>query len=345
MDKQKLKKGLTISAVSLLTLYLLGGISSTLILDYSIFRNTSSTIEDLNNKTNRYFFSRNDYPNLANVEEHFFKSGDNVLRGYMHRTNKASNGLVLYAHGLTSQANSGGHLVLQNWLVSEGYDVFAIDLTASGASEGDSTIGLYQSAFDIYEAYNYLQNNNLLEDKLILLGHSWGGFGVSASLSLGVKAQYVITFAAFDNPLDTMNEFASHYIGPLSFVNYPVFAATYYSKTSGKVTMSASDSIRNSDAKVLVFHGEDDNRIPIQSVSLFGHLSNSSQVKKVAIPNCGHSWLWLTESARDYIKQLDQKYETLSDEQKEDFFASIDKTKTAEIDEKIASDIKNFLNS
>ena len=103
----------------------------------------------------KIYLSRKDFPLLSSREEFRFVSGKNRLAGYLYRAEGIAKGLVLYVHGIKGQADDN-YAIWQNRFVASGYDVFAIDLTASGRSEGLGIDGLSQSAVDANNAFSFL---------------------------------------------------------------------------------------------------------------------------------------------------------------------------------------------
>ena len=79
-----------------------------------------------------------------------FPSGDETLTGYIYGKDNTK-GLVVVSHGLGS--DSEGYIGETKYFVDNGFMVFAYDNTGSGASTGDSCVGLVQSVIDLDNAF------------------------------------------------------------------------------------------------------------------------------------------------------------------------------------------------
>lgn len=320
--------------------YFVGGFIATAVVNKTIFDKRGSTIEDLDEYEYLVHKVRDDYPSLSVREEYDFKSGKNNLKGYYYK-HEDEKGLVLSAHGMGSLAD-GLDAEYQNWFYENGYSVFAIDLTASGKSEGNSMKGLFQSAYDVKAAYDFIIKNDLIKNKFIMVGHSWGAFGVSASLSLGVKADYIISFSAYDTPFEMMFGKAKNSIGGFADFTYPAFRLSCMTYFGNKIFMSASKSIKKSNTKALIFHGENDDLVPYNTFSLYNRINDGVNVKKVLLEKIDHNSPWLSVESNDYYYHYLPKQD-LTQEEKEALKAEIDKDKTTILSDIVIDNINNFL--
>ncbi|MBE0450583.1 MAG: alpha/beta fold hydrolase [Clostridia bacterium] len=106
-----------------------------------------------------------------------FKSGDNLLKGYIYGSEN-SLGLVVVAHGLGGGADSYLPQIIN--FVDHGWRVFAYDATGSFDSEGKTTKGFPQALLDLDAALNYIDSIASFEAlPVVLFGHSWGGYAVA----------------------------------------------------------------------------------------------------------------------------------------------------------------------
>ena len=246
--------------------------------------------------------SRKDFPALANREEVYFYSGPNRLAGYIYRAD-VSRGVVLYVHGMAGMADDQ-YAIGQNYFLTHGYSVFAIDLTASGRSEGHGVPGLHQSALDVFSAIKYLQNRPDFENMpLYLFGHSWGGYGVAASLAFRPKVNAVVSLSGFDTPLKEMVSIPSAKIGlpvllPRDDIEEPLHrrGGEYYD-------LCASKAILDSGVPTLIFHGEQDTTVPLKGASIF-EVAEGSNVEKVLCPSKVHMDIFFTDASNAYANQV-----------------------------------------
>ena len=343
MKRKKIIKICIIISLILIINYFVGGIIAANIVISNIFDHRGSSYSDLLLDENNIYKRIDEYDSLKNYDEYDFYSGKNKLKGYYHKVSD-SKGLVISVHGMTSQALNDD-IEYQNYFVENGYSLFAIDLTASGNSEGKSMKGLHQSAYDVKACYDFLKEEGLLEDKLILVGHSWGGFGVSASLSLGVEADYIITFSAFDNPYDTMVRYSVNAVGDFIYTTIPTFYITTSIKYGKNNTLSASKALKKSNAKSLIIHGKADKSIPYNKEALYAKMEENDKVKKILLDGIGHSGPWRTKEANDYIEEIRTNIKKMKKEKKDikSCIDSIDKNKTSEINNELMNKIKEFI--
>lgn len=338
MKKGRLKKIIIFSAIALVVLYFGGGIAAELIVNANVFARHNEEMDKL-------VKTRKDYALLDAREELSFVSGNNTLKAYFYKASP-SKGTIIASHGLNGRAD-GPDAAYQAWFLKEGYSVCAVDLTASGESEGTSINGLHQSAYDIKAAYDYLAKNEKLEKKVFLCGHSWGGYGVAASLGLGVEASGVITFSAFDNPFDTMVQYAERYVGVLATISLPPFYLAESMAFGQEVFRSASSALKDSTTKALIIHGEADASIPLDSISLYARAKELPNVGTITLPSIGHMRPWLSLEAHRYYGELHAEYEKLKndgDESKiEAFLNNVDRDKSSELNDALFGEIRRFL--
>ena len=322
--------------------YFAGGIIASNIVLSNIFEKRGSNESDLLTNELLIYKTRNDYSIMNERIEYDFYSSNNKLKGYYYRVND-SKGLVISAHGMKSLSDAKD-AEYQSYFIEQGYSVFAIDLTASGKSEGKSMNGLYQSAYDIKAAYDFLKEGNMLEDKLILVGHSWGAYGACASIALGLNPDYVISFSAFDNPYDTMVRFSLNSVGGIIYPTIPTFYLATNIKYGKNNTLSASKALKNSKAKSLVIQGKNDKTIPYNKEALYNHVKNLSNVKTLLLDNIGHNNPWLSYDSIKYVEdEIEPKLKTLSGSELDNFIKNVDKEKTSALSNIVFDEIKDFL--
>ncbi|MBO6285794.1 MAG: alpha/beta hydrolase [Bacilli bacterium] len=332
---------------ALVVSYVAGGITAAFVVDGIVFERRGSDESKLKNVEYRLRYQREDYPSLATREVYSVPSNGNKLAGYFYKADP-SKGVVITAHGMNSLSD-GLDVAYQQWFRSQGYSVFALDLTASGRSEGTSMVGLHQSALDVQCAYNFLQSNGLLHGKTILCGHSWGGFGAAMSVGLGVKADVVITFSAFANTFDTMVSYAAQKVGPLAYATLPTFYLGTAMKHGPSAFYDAAKAVRESSSKFLIIHGEEDKQVPLEGTSLYGKTRDYPNVRAVALPGIGHEAPWESLAAKEYLqkdvlpKLEELKREGASAEEINAFTSSVDKSRSSELNADLFATIQSFL--
>ena len=288
-----------------------------------------------------------DYENLSKRTVHNLQSGGNVLTAYFYDVPNEK-GLILTAHGLGSCADADD-AEYQSYFVELGYDVFALDLTGSGLSEGKGTASLWQSAYDVKAAYDYLLGKSMVPASFYLAGHSWGAFGVAASLSLGVKASGVISFSGYENPRDMMFSYAESYAGFIATASRPAFylAESIYQGKDG--AMSAYDSLRLSKAKALLIQGDLDKTVKLE-ISLYEKAKELPNVTSLLLEGTGHNGPWRSKEATAYFNEVakplfEENKANLTLEKAKELRSRIDLEKSSELDERVLSAINSFLDN
>lgn len=328
----------------ILFIYLGSGLLGFVVVKGVVFSKRVSSIDSLEDLDRRIYKLRSDYNVLNEREEIYFKSEKNTLCGYLYSV-EDSKGLVIGAHGINSLSD-GTESQIYQWFVSLGYSVFAIDLTASGKSEGQKIKGLDQSAIDVKNAYLYLKENGLLQENIVLIGYSWGGFGVAASIQMGVKCDYLITFSAFDNPMETMLVYGKESAGLVSYIYYPIFYISSLISFGNGTNIRASNGLVNRDIKCLIIQGKEDKTVKYNYNSLYNKTLGYDNVSSLLLEDIGHDGPWRSVDSHSYADSLKERINELkgeSIEEKDRFLATIDKEKSSELSEIVFNKIEEFL--
>lgn len=248
------------------------------------------------------YCSRDDFPSLQEREVVSFLSGPNRLKGYLYRAS-VCRGVVLYVHGLSDMAD-GLYAVGEDYFLRHGFDVFAIDLTASGGSEGHGIPGLHQSALDVVAASTYLDSRaDLCGLPRYFFGHSWGGYGVSASLKFHPTVRAVAEVSGFDSPLKEMTAIPMGKMGitealPRAGIEEPLRqrAGEYYD-------LSASEAVAHNNVPILLLHGERDTTVPLKTAALIDFASGPNVTKRY-FPDRGHMDILYDAASVAYAKPI-----------------------------------------
>ena len=321
-------------------IYFSGGVIVERLVANAVFNHRSPEPNDPKNHKAGMYLSQKDFPALSTRVELTFVSGGNTLTGYYYDT--PSKDVVLFAHGMNSYAD-GPEAVVENYFVEAGYDVFAIDLSASGKSEGTSMVNLYQSAYDVAAAERYLRENNRVTGSLILSGYSWGGFGAAASLGLGAKADKLLTFSAYDCPYEMMIHSASERVGQLSVISVPCFALSTLMFHGENNFRKASDAVKSAGIPAMLIQGSEDKMVPLSGISLYDHCPDAVRYEVRG----GHEVPWVSVSARQYVENTVKpelaKQEAISEEKAQEYLAGLDKKRTSDLDVELFLRIDDFL--
>ena len=300
----------------------------------------------------RYDHYEKDYPR-ENVS---FKSGENILQGYIYG-NDNDKGLLVFAHGI-----GGGHewyLSFITYMVDKGWRVFAYDATGSCTSEGDGTNGLPQSAIDLDNALSYIESDSELSKlPVFLAGHSWGGYAVTAVLNYDHDIKASASISGYAYPMEMIMETAEEMMGKASRLLYPCVWLDCFARFGSKADMSAVDGINKADVPVMIIHGKKDKAISFDHASIISKKNEitNKNVVYYAIDDkySGHNSIFHSEQTNDYLTQLNEEYDKLAeiyedgelpDDEKKKFFDGVDRELANQPNEKLFGDINDFFES
>ncbi len=283
-----------------------------------------------------------------------FKSNDNMLTGYIYGDTENTKGLVVISHGLGGYSES--YFAETVYFLENGYTVFAYDNTGSGNSEGEGTMGMGQSVIDLDSALNFKESNEKLKDLPVLLyGHSWGGYAVTAILNSEHDITASASVAGYSTPMNIIFEQAKQMMPKaIATIEYPFMWLNNKVRFGEYSDISAVDSINSSDAHVMIIHGTGDNTIKYDGASII------SQRDKITNPNVtykimdgelnGHSNLFSSKESVEYIKKLQEEFEILYEKYNEDipddilknFYENTDKEKASELSKDFMDSVNEF---
>lgn len=347
----KINQGLSIAEAALNG----HGITDPRIALAGFFNRRISTVESYHQSLDYLIYPNyEDIPLLHSRKIVTFLSGENHLRGYLMEV-KSPRGIVLCVHGYNSLSDNGNAL-FHEFFLKEGFDVFALDLTACGRSEGIEIPGLHQSALDVVAAEHYLSSRSDLKTlPLFLFGHSWGAYGCLASLNLNAKPVGVFAFSGFTDPYELMVGTAKGKVGPLAGIGRDDFIQALQERGGEYWNLSALEGIKHaSDTNIYLFHGSEDKTIPLGVNAVAGHTFQGHHVKRYLLKGRNHGDLFYTEESLKYnnaVKELAQqtfapyegKWRKAPKDIVETFLSSFDKMKCSVLNQETFSYVSSGL--
>ena len=345
----KKKKALIIVSSSIIgsicLLYFLGGYLACLAVNNVLFSRRLSNVGDLSDFDAITCKTRGDYPSLQKREEVTFESNGNLLRGYFYSVNEAK-GTFLVVHGLNDYSD-GPISSLDAFLLSQNYDVFAIDLTSSGNSEGNGISSLAQGAYDVKAALDYLFSQGDFYaplSTLYLLGYSWGAYSVATSLNFDYSSPIsgLISISGFDTMEAEMLSMARNYVGGFADFNALTFDWGLATIAGDDRNLSSAEGISSFSGKAYLVQGDCDTIVPYEA-STYQAVNEGPRVKKKLKKGFAHSLPWISLSALEMRETLRKRYDELG---KEDYASSLteeEKEKANELDEETFLEALSFL--
>ena len=301
------------------------------------------------------FKTQKDFPLLQNRETVRFYSADHYLYGYIYRSS-LSKGLVLFVHGIKGQADDA-YAIGENALLEAGYDVFAIDLSASGRSEPNGIKGLHQGALDVKAAIDFICTRDDLKNlPLFLFGHSWGAYSCLASTNFITPVKKVVAISGFSTPIEEMVALPESKTGMELSANRPDLEAAMLDRCGPQYDLSALTGMKNNpQIKYLLIQGALDNVVPLKA-SAYEKGKSFPNVTSFLVENKGHADILFSEEASQYQKQIEIGKRQVEKEYGKDILTyppelldslkyNIDKQKASQIDAKLFETVDEFFQS
>lgn len=332
--------------VSLCLVYFLGGYIACIAVNSSLFNRRLSNVGDLNEFDSITCKTRDDYPALSKrLEIAFPSSNGNRLKGYFYSVSDPK-GTFLLAHGLNDYSD-GPISGISDFLIRQNYDVFAIDLSASGNSEGEGISSLAQGAYDVKSALDFLFAQDEFYaplSSLYLLGYSWGAYSVCSALNFSYPSPIsgVISFSGFDTMEGEMLAVARNYVGGLADFNALTFSWGLATVAGEDARLSSSEGIASFYGKAYLVHGDEDSAVPLPA-STFQAAKEGETVKKKLKEGFSHAYPWISQKAKGKRGELCKRYESLGKEGYASSLTSQEKEEANEIDEETLLEALSFL--
>ena len=280
-----------------------------------------------------------------------FLSGENKLRGYLYGEQNKT-GLIIIAPGINSDADA--HLAETMRFVDSGYAVLAYDATGMFESEGDSRIGLQQSKRDLLAAIDFAAEDSATSGMPVFLyGHSLGAYAAAAALEQ-TDVEAAICLSGFDSPVGTMHGTAKGYVGFLADIEYPFLYLQNVIVFGSDADSRAVDGVNSGDTPVLICYGSGDKVIPYE-LSMYSHSGelNNPNARCELIEDeyrNGHSYMWLSSDAAQYVAELQDELDDLSqacggelpDSVLEEFYSGVDAERATQTDDEFIAEVCDF---
>ena len=228
----------------------------------SMFPRYDETVE-IKPEYKEIYDSRANYP---------FEVGKNTLQGYLY-DNEDKTALIVVAPGFNASCDD--YLPQIQKFYDAGYGVFTFDTTGSCTSEGDSSRGFEQELVDLDEALKFLESkDNLGYDKVVLFGHSRGGYSVcSVPLFDGHDdIAAIVSVSGINSAMEGIMEPAVDMMGKFAYANYPMlylYQIILFDKDY--VDADAVEAFDKTSIPALVIHGANDEKVAVDEYSVYSH--------------------------------------------------------------------------
>lgn len=211
-----------------------------------------------------YMLNVDDFDGLVCESCEFSSDKGQKLAGYLYSNGSEQHGVVVMAHGF----GGGGqnyYMDCANYFAVHGYYVFSYDATGNDRSEGKGVGGLPQGVIDLDNAITYVEHNEKLKNlPIVLFGHSWGGYSVSAVLTYHPEVKAVAEASGFNLSSDLVEATGKNMVGNLAYIMIPFVKLHEKIKFGKYASNTALDGFGSSNAAVMIIHSSDDNIVPIE---------------------------------------------------------------------------------
>ncbi len=201
---------------------------------------------------------------ISSTKYEIISNRNQKLIGYNYYKEEVNpKGLVIISHGF-----GGGHLSYSDmisYFVNKNYYCFGYDGTGTGESELNTTYGIPQFVIDLDYVLNFIKSKAELNNlPIYLVGHSCGGYAVTAILNLHTDIKGVVSLAGFNESIDLVVSSGTEIVGPLGSYSKP-FLKSHEKRLFGDYSkLKAMDGFEKTTTKVFIVHSQDDRTVEIK---------------------------------------------------------------------------------
>jgi len=256
-------------------------------------------------------FYLEDFEGLKAERHEFLSDGGEKLVGYRYYvSDTSSRGVVVIAHGF----GGGGHnsyMDVAYYFAQNGYQVFAYDATGNDESEGEGTNGLPQGVKDLSSAISHLENIDELKNLPVMLwGHSWGAYSVSAVLNYHPEVKAVVSVAGFNQSSDLIRAQGEQMVGGIIGFLMPYVNSIEGMKFGDFASATAMDGFANTEAGIFIVHSSDDTVVPITYGYdiYYKEYKDDPRFKFRKFEDKGHNNIVYSKEYIDYLDEFNEEY-------------------------------------
>ena len=293
-----------------------------------------------------FYFSAKDYAGLKTKPLSFTNNkGDTLIGKIYYRDEKQTDEVIVFFHGFG--AGHEAYTTLINDLVTtNGMPVLTFDYTGCDLSGGAKIPNTLQALVDGHHFLAYIQTlPEYMNKKLILIGHSWGGF-VAANLYPFNKDKNISKVISINGVTDFGLLYRKAARAPYLFIVLNNLINLFkYQKFALATTRK---SILNTPIPHLFLHGLKDEAIPFTPfISSLVLQTDKHKTIKFHFDKEKHHNIYLTNESEQNLIALQSDLKLLAknkaDEVLQTKIKTLDYTKLVENDPRILEIINNFI--
>lgn len=204
-----------------------------------------------------FYFSASDFEGLQQTPYSFKTKQGNTLQGYFYHYGSPEQGrIVVFDHGM-----GGGHRAYMKeieLLARHGFLVFSYDHTGCMESEGASVNGFSQSICDLDCCLSALKSDEKYSGmRLSVIGHSWGALACQNIAAFHPDVAHIV---AMSGPVSVRHMLDQFFGGILGLYRKHIYELEKSTNPEYAVC-DASQSLKNTDAEVLIIYSADDKTV------------------------------------------------------------------------------------
>ena len=294
-----------------------------------------------------FYFQPSDFPGLHAHPYEFRANAGHSLKGYFyHYGNPIPGRLLVFDHGM-----GNGHRAYMReleQLCKAGFLIFAYDHTGCMESGGEGIGGFATSLSDLDACIRTLKGEQALSDRRIaVIGHSWGGF---STMNIGALHPEITHLVAMSGFVSVEKIVAQSFAGPLKGYRKHILELERQANP-GYADYNGVHSLRNTNAKVLLVHSDDDSVVKkgIHFDELQQMLGGKKNISFLLLSGKNHNPTYTCEAVtyKDaFFAQYKKTEKTLTDaESRKAFMEGFNWWAMTEQDEEVWKKIVDHLNS
>ncbi len=281
------------------------------------------------------YFDYTDFDGINAEKISFYNLHGMMIRGYIYSCESYDpERIVVFAHGL------GGHRSYMReiaYLCAHGYRVLSYDAIGCFESDGDRMYGFTEMLSDLDCCLQYIEATECFNGlKICVIGHSFGGYAAANILLYHPEVYSLTVISGYMYARDI----------PINFVHDEAAAqAAYEYERELYPEYADADAITALQTKgchILMIHSIDDTVAPIACGLMLARNNCSNPSIRYAVTNGKQHLPHYTLDAAQYFAKTFGDYqsklisgELKTDEDKKEFFATVDFMRMTEQDEQI----------
>lgn len=292
------------------------------------------------------YFTAADYPQLKATPLSFKNRKGTELRGFIYdKEQTKTDSVVIFFHGF-----GAGHqaytTLIHDLVETLNLPVAAFDYTGCDLSDGKKIPNTLQALSDGHDFLTYITSQpQYKKRKLILIGHSWGGF-VATNLPPFNRDKKISHVVSLSGVTDFPLIYRMRTKAPFIFI--PINNLLNYFRYRGFAFATTKKSIKDTSIPHLFIHGEKDEAIPFNPfVSVLVLQSDKYHKVKFHIEKEKYHNVYLTNESEASLRLLQRNLKASRrhphDDTYKTFIAQFDFNTAVINDPNILTIIKNFV--